>query len=539
MQSQRSSALSPPGSVSPIEMDEPQISRRHNTKTHTSGRSPSASNAILDNPEPNHSQSESNAFHVVGRDLQIPRPSRSGSVISLLTTFSDDEDDDAGLFRMTLLTGSGLNGRDSELSQLESAYRRVCDPHKGASEVVFVHGCTGTGKSALVQSLGNPILQVGDEEAYFVYGKFDVHNKNDPFSALTSAFSDICDLIMQSNDVTDMKKNIKDALGNDTQVMISLISTLSMLIGESDQHSNAIISDEELPRSPQDFTRLKLKFRAFLRAVATAEHPVILVLDDVHLATTAGVDIVNALLTDIRSMHVLIVVTYSDEFNENKTLQPLLCLQTDCILIGERHLTTTDIELGNLDLDAVNMIISDLTESNPEASLSLSEVVASKTHGNAFFVLQFLEMLVSRRLLSFSTQKGLWEWDVSKIQLETMVSDNVGELVASKIERLNQNVKEALQVASCFGSSFDVSLLRTVLASEIAFREGVEVPQGQLVKNGEGVLFKEGLDRILAIAVKERVIERGSGAHRYKFTHDKVRNSTKGFVQSINDYRQV
>ena len=81
-------------------------------------------------------------------------------------------------------------------------------------------------------------------------------------------------------------------------------------------------------------------------------------------------------------------------------------------------------------------------------------------------------MLASRRLLVFSLKNQNWEWDIEKIESETTVADNVGELIVSKIQRLNQNVLEALKVASCLGRSFNCTVLRKILASELAFQEG-------------------------------------------------------------------
>jgi predicted ATPase len=482
--------------------------------------------AIITRPLRNQSSLEnydmslnpSNVHDFVGRDLLLfPRMASDGTVISSLTMGNFDR---VNIFdRKLSVAESRIYGREHELALLENAYQRICDPGHD-SEVVFVKGFTGTGKSALVESLRNPV-QVRDEEPYYVYGKFDLQAKNEPFSALVNAFTDICEAILQSDELDEMKDAITEALGNDSKGMTSLISNLAIIINDGNEKGSAFSDQDVVPYSAPSSTRFRLICRAFLRAVATEKHPIIFVLDDIHCADTASVDIIKALLTDTRSKHVLIIlVCRSGEVKEDSPMETLLHLESNCKLTGEKCLVSTGIDLGNLQIDTVNMIISNLTGSDLEVTLSLSKVVFRKTLGNVFFVFQFLDMLASRRLLVFSLKNQNWEWDIEKIESETTVADNVGELIVSKIQRLNQNVLEALKVASCLGRSFNCTVLRKILASELAFQEGVEPNEASSSEDSGWIIFKGSVDRMLEIAISEGMIE--NSVHRYKFTHDKV-----------------
>jgi len=462
----------------------------------------------------------SNVHEFVGRDLLLfPRMDSDGTVISSLTMGNFDRDNVVD--RKLSVAESRIYGREHELALLENAYQRICDPGHD-SEVVFVKGFTGTGKSALVESLRNPV-QVRDEEPYYVYGKFDLQAKNEPFSALVNAFTEICEAILQSDELDEMKDAITEALGNDSKGMTSLISNLSIIISDGNEKGSAFSDQDVVPYSAPSSTRFRLICRAFLRAVATEKHPIIFVLDDIHWADTASVDIIKALVTDTRSKHVLIIlVCRSGEVKEDSPVETLLHLESNCKLTGEKCLVSTGIDLGNLQIDTVNMIISNLTGSDLEVTLSLSKVVFRKTLGNVFFVFQFLDMLASRRLLVFSLKNQNWEWDIEKIESETTVADNVGELIVSKIQRLNQNVMEALKVAACLGSSFNSTMLRKILASELACQEGVEPNEASSEDSGE-IIFKGSVDRMLEIASSEGMIE--NSVARYKFTHDKIQSS--------------
>ena len=459
-------------------------------------------------------ESQSNRRDLVGRDITLHEFSCDESIVSGMT-FGNMTPGCDQASTISSWNGSRLHGRDNEISLFDEAYQRICHPNHGASEVFFVHGSIGTGKTSLVDHLRNPPRQ-GDEEPYFVYGKYDLDTIQEPFTTIVNAFSDICDFILQSDELEDMKDAINEVMGNqDSHMMTLLITSLSMILSDGPINNTTINLEGDMPTSPQNLTRFRWMCRAFLRAVATEKHPIILFLDNVHLANTDSVDIIAALLTDARSRHLLIVLAFrDDEIRQYTPLQTILQLQRNNKQTGEKLLATTDVPLENLPLHHVNLIVSDMMKLSPESTMSLSEVVHHKTLGNPHFVVQFLEILAWQRLMTFSSKESTWEWDLDSIQSETMVCDNVGDLVASKIQRLCPQVQETLMVASCLGCSFDVTLLRAIL---LGLRHNQEFCEHE---NSRAIL--ENLDDILETATKEGVIEKGSHIHRYKFAHEKV-----------------
>jgi type II secretory pathway predicted ATPase ExeA len=85
--------------------------------------------------------------------------------------------DDALPVARSLIFPKELYGRDKEQQLLLQAFRRVADKENPTSEVVFVHGRSGAGKTALVQSLNRLLVDdrlCNDEtDSLFVAGKFD------------------------------------------------------------------------------------------------------------------------------------------------------------------------------------------------------------------------------------------------------------------------------------------------------------------------------------------------------------------------------
>lgn len=111
------------------------------------------------------------------------------------------------------LHGTMIQGRGRELQHLRSAYQRVRDT--GGSEVVFVQGQAGSGKTCLVETALRRHVLLGT--GYYATGKFDQVCARDAYSALVAAFHEVCDLVLQGGeDVKDaVKQALVESLGDD------------------------------------------------------------------------------------------------------------------------------------------------------------------------------------------------------------------------------------------------------------------------------------------------------------------------------------
>jgi predicted ATPase len=143
---------------------------------------------------------------------------------------------------------------------------------------VIVHGESGSGKTALVEMLRKPVCAAN---GYFVEGKFfqlDTTVPGKPYSAIMAAFSDLCDLVIQSDDYDeDQRRVMKESLGSEAQLLVKSISNLSPLVGAVNQIE---------AREATSFAQFKVACRTFLRSVASEKHPVVMFLDDIQWAAT-------------------------------------------------------------------------------------------------------------------------------------------------------------------------------------------------------------------------------------------------------------
>ena len=200
------------------------------------------------------------------------------------------------------LSTVGVVGREDQIFLLREAYDAVCI---GPSKVVSVHGISGSGKSRLVETLRDPVSNAG---GYFCSGKFDALQKSDPYSAIVQALSDLCDLIAASDQLNEMRASINDALGDEIEILCQLISHLRYITG-----TQSLGYQEPQSYIAGAFVRFKSLSTKLVRALATLQHPICIVLDDIQFADKASLEVIQTLMMDPDSNNVLIIVVYRDE----------------------------------------------------------------------------------------------------------------------------------------------------------------------------------------------------------------------------------
>jgi hypothetical protein len=121
-----------------------------------------------------------------------------------------------------------LYGRGKETDELLEAFDRVA---RGGMEMVLVRGYSGVGKSALVSEIHKPVTL---KRGYFVDGKYDQYKRTIPYSAIGQALGDFCGyLLAESEDIlAGWRKRIQRAVGENGQLLVDIVPTLELVLGE-------------------------------------------------------------------------------------------------------------------------------------------------------------------------------------------------------------------------------------------------------------------------------------------------------------------
>jgi predicted ATPase/class 3 adenylate cyclase len=401
-----------------------------------------------------------------------------------------------------------LYGRSAALDELNAAFDRVA---QGASEVVAVSGFSGIGKSALVSELQRPVTT---RRGAFIAGKFDQLQRSIPYHALIQAFQELTRQLLTETAarVEAWRRKLLDALSPIAQVIVDVVPEVGIILGPQPPVPALGPAESEI--------RFHRAVRQFVRALAGADHPLVIFLDDLQWADAASLALIRLLLTDRELTHLLLVVAYRE--NEVDAGHPVTATLEDLRRQGVRVRT---LALGSLERDHVVELLSDTLRAGRSQVEELAELVIQKTAGNPFFVQQFLTTLHRKGLVAFDDRLDRFTWDVERIRGEN-ITDNVGEMISGRIAILPDDARRLVQLGACLGASFDLHTLSQVSERSPLKVAGALEPAlnaGLIEPVGEG---HEYVDLVSGPPSSEEV----SGGHArarlvYRFIHDRVQHA--------------
>ena len=404
-------------------------------------------------------------------------------------------------------------GRESQLQNLDTIFVRICESH--ASEAVMIHGPSGIGKSTLVDAFLKTLST--KSTVISARGKFDpLLYCRTPFSTLVAMTEHLCRQILRHENHEEIRDRIRQTLGSELSLLGQLIPELANMSKEEHRFDG-------IPRSQNTFNschRFTQLLRSFLRCVASEDNPVILFLDDIQWADIASIEILESLLTDKLSRNIMIICAYRDGEAFGNFSQILNLSEGKKENDEENFVWPISIfPIEKLNKVNFNELISKTLQLNENDTQNLSVLIWNKTDGNPFFASNFLDMLYAREMLTQDID-GRWNWDESRILLQTNVAENLAQILEVKLQRLPNQARSILQMASFIGYEFSLDVLAIILFEE---QDIIEVEYSFDRHSMDSVQSQVSL--ALMLACEEGLLETISDTKKnaYKFAHDKIR----------------
>ncbi len=434
----------------------------------------------------------------VAADLE--QAERAWSVSGAIPEFSLGQHD----LRSRFVIPHRLYGREGEIARLLAGFERAAG---GRAELMLVAGYSGIGKTSLIQETHRSLP---GRKGYFVAGKFDQLVRDAPYAALAQALQLLVRHLLSETDeqVAAWRSRLTEDLAGLGQVLIQLIPDLQRLIG----------AQPPLPAlEPAEARhRLDRAFQQLLRSVATPGHPLVLFLDDLQWADAATLRLLPQLLADPELRGLMLIGAYRD--NEVQASHPLHGVIREVAAGGT---AVTELTLGPLGPDEVRALVRDTLVGSESMADQVAAVVHEKTAGNPFFVNQFLHSLHQDGHIVFDRSARAWRADLPAIRGLRM-TENVVDLMASRLQRLPRETQRLLRLAACVGARFDLTTLSTIAEQppEVSARElWPAVEEGLLISAEASYGFAPDLTD-----------GRPPEQRRFQFLHDRVQQAAYALI---------
>jgi predicted ATPase/DNA-binding winged helix-turn-helix (wHTH) protein len=366
-------------------------------------------------------------------------------------------------------------GRDAELAQLHHWWAQTI---AGERRVVFVTGEAGIGKTTLVDAFLEQVRR--PHSGLIAHGQcFEHYGAGEAYLPMFDALGQLCREHRNDNITTVFTRYAPTWLGQMPGVLDP--------------------EEQELLRHRlQDATRERmLREMAEALEALTAQHPLILVLEDLHWSDASTLDLLTMLAQRKPPARLFVLGTYRPvdarvHDRHIHTVKNALQLHRHCEELPLHFLPETEVTAY-------------LTARFPTSTLppTLGPVVHHRTEGNPLFMVNLIEHLTAQGLIS--QQEGTWTVHAPLQVIEQSVPENLRQMIERQIEALQPQDRLLLEIASVSGIEFSTAV---VAAGAQAAEESVEEQCAALARAGRFLRFQD-----------QQEWPDGSVTSRYHFVH--------------------
>ncbi len=359
----------------------------------------------------------------------------------------------------------GFFGRAAELAVVDEAMKRANTSRR--CQVVFVAGEAGMGKTALVAQIARTAHSEG---AVVLFGHAD-----EDLGVAYQPWIEALKLLVRDSDPT--------LVGELPSAQRVALARLVPEVG-----GDGRVADPDMERL------LLLEATSELLAAASQRSPVLVVLDDLHWADTASLQLLRHVISSTTPMNMTIACTYRD--TDLGRGDPLTKLLADM----HREANVTRLPLAGLeDNELVELLAAAAGHELDEDGVGLAHALRRETDGNPFFTAEMLRHLGETGGIVLGDDG---RWSLTGTFEELGLPSSVRDVVGRRVERLGDEALRVLCLASVIGREFDHNLLARL----------ADVDEDRLLD-------------LLDSAVSAAVLVESRTADRYRFAHALIQHS--------------
>ncbi|MDH3944801.1 MAG: protein kinase, partial [Anaerolineae bacterium] len=417
-------------------------------------------------------------------------------------------------------------GRERHLAKLDQFLQKALS---GKTQIVFVTGEAGRGKTALIQEFarraestsknlivaqGGSSLYTGVADPYLPFRQALAMLTGDVESQLTSGeisftqaqrlwklLPDMCkSLVDTSPDLVDTFLSARElaarAAGFDAKGRPWQSQLAALLARKAEEGFTAESGQSQL-------------YRQYIQLLkrTSKDCPIIILLDDLHWIDQASLGLLVTISHEMKASPIMLVGAYRDEEirDHEDAPHPLVSILSEF----KRQFGDVWIDLDKSERAEDRSFVDEYLDSEPnKLSKKFRQALSRHTHGHALFLKELLRDLQERGEL-IKDDRDRWvekrkdiTWDYLPARVEGVIE--------KRIERLDRDACRVLEVASVEGERFSAEVVASVLDRDTA--ELIDHLITDLARRHQ-LVEDLGVERL-----------NGNSVSRFRFTHGLLRS---------------
>lgn len=377
-------------------------------------------------------------------------------------------------------------GRKNSMAALMDAFDKV---KSGSGQVVGLLGEAGVGKSRLLLEMRNMLPQ---GEYTYLEGRCLQYGGS-------MAYLPVLDILRSYFDIKEgdreflIKKKMEEKVFDLDEKLKSVIPPFQSLLS--------------LKVDDEDFSKLepkKKRERTFegLRDIlvrGSQERPLILTVEDIHWIDKTSEEFLDYMIGWLANTPIMLLLLYRPEYTHPW---------------GSKSYYTK-VGLDQLGTTSSSELVKAILEEG-EVAPELRQLILNRAAGNPLFMEEFTHTLLENGSIERKDEKYVLSGKASDIQ----VPDTIQGIIAARLDRLEENLKRTMQVASVIGRDFAFRILQTITGMREELKSYLLNLQG-LEFIYEKNLFPE-LEYIFKHALTQEVAYNSLLLKRRKEIHEKI-----------------
>ena len=321
-----------------------------------------------------------------------------------------------------------LVGREREMAALKEAFEKA---QSGSGQVVGIVGEAGVGKSRLILERKGVL----PKEEYTCLEGQCLH-----YGGLM-AYLPLLDILRSYFDIKEgerefvIKKKMAEKIAHLDENLEDILPPLHDILSLTVEDANYMMLE---PQHKRD--RIFEAIRDLLIR-ESQNRPVILAMENLQWVDRTSEEFLTYLIGWLANARILLIILYRPEYTHQWASKSYY----------------SQIRVDQLSTSASAELVQSILEEG-DVMPELNELILNRASGNPLFMEEFTHTLLENG----SIQKKDHQYVLSTKASDIQVPDTIQGIIAARMDRLEENLKRTMQVASVIGREFAYRILQTI-----------------------------------------------------------------------------